>query len=61
MSAKMYMEGKINYNYNYNYCVMGPQKSVWANTGCIFSVTIHGWLGYSILGTANKYLGYRPR
>jgi hypothetical protein len=40
-----------------------------ANTGCIFSVTMHGWLGYSKLGTArhmwsvgtaNKYLGYRP-
>ena len=41
--------------------VMGPQKTVWANRGCIFSVTIHGWLGYSTLGTADKYLGYRPR
>jgi len=35
------------------HCVMGPQKAVWANIGCI--------LGYSNLGTANKYSGYRPR
>jgi len=42
------------------HCVMGPQKTVWANTGWIFSVTVHGWLGYSTLDSANKYLGYRP-
>jgi hypothetical protein len=42
-------------------CVMGSQKTIWANTGCIFNVTIHGWLGYNTLGTVKKYLGYRPR
>ena len=23
--------------------------------------TVHGWLGYGNLSTANKYPGYRPR
>jgi len=40
------------------YCLcqhlMGPQKTVFANTGCIFSVTMHGWLGYSKSGTARQ-------